>query len=60
MKVCKWPTPTGWAVALFVAIFPSCLAQIFFMRGVDLIGPGRAGVYTNLVPIFASGLAIPA
>jgi drug/metabolite transporter (DMT)-like permease len=52
-----WPTPKGWAVAVFVAIFPSCLAQIFFMRGVDLIGPGRAGVYANLVPIFAAALA---
>jgi drug/metabolite transporter (DMT)-like permease len=24
------------------------------MRGVELIGPGRAGVFANLVPIFAS------
>ena len=54
----QWPTPTGWAVATFVAVFPSCLAQLTFMRGVDLIGPGRAGVYANLVPIFAALLAI--
>jgi drug/metabolite transporter (DMT)-like permease len=53
-----WPTPKGWAVAVFVAIFPSCLAQLFFMRGVDLVGPGRAGIYANLVPIFAAALAI--
>lgn len=46
----------GWLTVAYVAIFPSCLAQIFFMRGVDLIGPGRAGVFVNLVPVFASAL----
>ena len=49
-------TAQGWLVIAYVAIFPSCLAQMFFMRGVDLIGPGRAGVFVNLVPVFASAL----
>jgi drug/metabolite transporter (DMT)-like permease len=53
-----WPTTQGWLVALWVAIFPSCLSQLFFMRGVDLIGPSRAGVFVNLVPIFAAILAV--
>jgi drug/metabolite transporter (DMT)-like permease len=53
-----WPTWEGWLVAAFVAIFPSCLAQLFFLRGVDLIGPGRAGVYVNLVPVFGALLSI--
>ncbi|MFV0474401.1 MAG: DMT family transporter [Pikeienuella sp.] len=53
-----WPSLTGVALALVVAVFPSCLAQLFFLRGVDLIGPGRAGVYINLVPIFAAILSI--
>jgi drug/metabolite transporter (DMT)-like permease len=52
------PTAQGWLVTLYVAIFPSCLAQLFYLRGVDLIGPGRAGVFTNLVPVFASILAV--
>ncbi|MEM1314943.1 MAG: DMT family transporter, partial [Pseudomonadota bacterium] len=52
------PTPEGWAISVWVAIFPSCLAQLFFLRGVDLIGPGRAGVYINLVPIFAALFAV--
>jgi drug/metabolite transporter (DMT)-like permease len=50
----QWPTLTGWIVLLYVVLFPSFLAQLFFMRGVELIGPGRAGVFVNLVPIFAS------
>lgn len=53
-----WPTWEGWAVTAYVALFPSCLAQLFFLRGVDLIGPGRAGVYVNLVPVFAALLSI--
>ena len=54
----EWPTAEGWALTALVAIFPSCLAQLFFLRGVDLIGPARAGVYINLVPIFAAILAV--
>lgn len=52
------PTPQGWLVTAYVAIFPSCLAQIFFLRGVDLIGPGRAGIFVNLVPVFAAIMAV--
>lgn len=54
----QYPTPKGWLIALYVAVFPSCLAQLFFMRGVDVIGPGRAGVYINLVPVFSAVLAV--
>ncbi|MEQ8332779.1 DMT family transporter [Nisaea sp.] len=54
----QWPTLKGWGIVLFVTLFPSFLAQIFFLRGVDLIGPGRAGVFVNLVPVFAAGLAV--
>ncbi len=28
------------------------------MRGVELIGPNRAGLFVNLVPIFGAGLAV--
>ena len=54
----RWPTAEGWLITAYVAVFPSCIAQLFFLRGVDLIGPGRAGVYTNLVPVFAAALAV--
>jgi drug/metabolite transporter (DMT)-like permease len=52
------PTVKGFLVTAYVAIFPSCLAQLFLLRGVDLIGPGRAGVYINLVPVFSAILAV--
>ena len=34
------------------------LAQLCFLRAVGLIGPGRAAIFTNLVPIFGPILAI--
>jgi drug/metabolite transporter (DMT)-like permease len=52
------PTWKGWAALVFVAIFPSLLSQIFFMRAVELIGPGRAGLFTNLMPLFGAGFAM--
>lgn len=54
----QWPDFNGWLVVLYIALGPSCLSQIFFMRGVELIGPARAGVFINLVPIFAAILAV--
>jgi drug/metabolite transporter (DMT)-like permease len=54
----QWPTATGWIIVVLSVLFPSLLAQMFFIRGVELIGPGRAGVFINLVPVFASILAV--
>jgi drug/metabolite transporter (DMT)-like permease len=54
----QMPTFEGWLVLAFVAVFPSFLSQIFFMRGVELIGPGRAGIFANLVPVIGAGLAV--
>jgi drug/metabolite transporter (DMT)-like permease len=52
------PTLTGWMLALMVTLLPSLIAQIFFIQGVGLIGPSRAGVFVNLVPVFASIMAV--
>ena len=42
----------------YTAIFPSFLAYLFYNRGVELIGPTRAGAYLHLVPLFAAALAM--
>lgn len=52
------PTPRGWAIAVFTAIFPSILAQAFYIRGVELIGANRAGLFVNLVPVFGTLLSV--
>lgn len=53
-----WPGLEGWLILAFVATFPSLIAQLCFMRGVELIGPGRAGLFVNLVPVFGAMLAV--
>jgi drug/metabolite transporter (DMT)-like permease len=53
-----WPSLYGWAVVAYVTVFPSVMAQLFFINGVGLIGPARAGVFINLVPVFAAILAV--
>jgi drug/metabolite transporter (DMT)-like permease len=52
------PSPKGWIIALVVTILPSLVAQIFFIQSVALIGPNRAGVFINLVPVFAAIMAV--
>jgi drug/metabolite transporter (DMT)-like permease len=52
------PTPKGWAILAFVAAGPSLFAQLLYMRGVELIGPGRAGLFNNLTPVFGALFAV--
>ena len=54
----QWPTPRGWVLVVLVTLLPSFLAQVFFIKGVAIIGPGRAGIFFNLVPIFAALVAV--
>ena len=46
------------ATLLYVVIFPSTLAYLFFNRGIALIGPNRAAPFLHLVPVFGSAMAI--
>jgi drug/metabolite transporter (DMT)-like permease len=52
------PSLLGLAILVFVAIGPSFLSQVFFIRAVEMIGPTRAGLFTNLVPAIGALLAI--
>ncbi|MEM7098792.1 MAG: DMT family transporter [Pseudomonadota bacterium] len=54
----QWPSPTGWLLIAGITLLPSLLAQVLFIKGVELIGPGRSGVFVNLVPILASIAAV--
>jgi drug/metabolite transporter (DMT)-like permease len=46
------------ATLIYVVIFPSALAYLFFNRGIALIGPNRAAPFFHLVPVFGSAMAI--
>jgi len=59
----RWPDGLGWAVVLYTAVFPSILAQVFYIRGVTLIGvtligANRVSLFINLVPIFGTLLSL--
>jgi len=43
---------------LYVAIFPSIVAYLCWNKGAQTIGPNRTGLFINLLPVFASVLAI--
>lgn len=47
-------TPSGWLIVLYVLTFPSILAQMLYVRGVELIGANRASLFINLIPVFGT------
>lgn len=53
-----WPTPQGWAIVVYVGLGPSLVSQLCFMRGVEMIGPNRAGMFVNLLPVFGALMAV--
>ena len=53
----KLDTNTG-IILLYVGIFPSVLAFLFWNRAVEIGGANLAGVLNNLIPIFATALAV--
>jgi drug/metabolite transporter (DMT)-like permease len=48
---------SAWSIA-YMTIFPSVLAQIFWATGVAKVGPGRAGYFIYLSPVFGVLLAM--
>ncbi|MGB3027916.1 DMT family transporter [Paradevosia shaoguanensis] len=51
-------TPLGWAIIAYVAFLPSVVAQLFYARGVELIGANRASLFINLIPVYGTLLSI--
>ena len=46
------------ATLIYMMIFPSALAYLFFNRGIALIGPNRAAPFFHMMPVFGSVMAI--
>jgi drug/metabolite transporter (DMT)-like permease len=44
----------GWLIVAYTILFPSILSQIFYVRGVELIGSNRASLFVNLIPLFGT------
>jgi drug/metabolite transporter (DMT)-like permease len=51
-------TPQVFGGILYIALFPSIAAYICWNRGVEIIGANRAGLFINLIPVFAAGMAV--
>jgi drug/metabolite transporter (DMT)-like permease len=52
------PDTTGWAIVLYAGIFPSLLSQVLYVRGVEMIGANRAGLFINAIPVFGTILSV--
>ncbi|WP_176082583.1 DMT family transporter [Martelella sp. HB161492] len=53
------PTDTvGILAVIYTGLLPSLVSQALFIRGVELIGPNRAGLFINLIPVFGILLAV--
>lgn len=50
--------PAALGAMAYVAVFPSLIAYLLYTRGVDLIGPARAGQFVNLLPLFGAVLSV--
>ena len=51
-------SPKVWAVIAYVMIFPSMFSQVFYARGVELLGANRAAPSHNLIPLFGTLLSV--
>ncbi len=46
------------AGVLYIALFPSIAAYLCWNRGIEQVGANRAGLFINLIPVFAAGMAL--
>jgi drug/metabolite transporter (DMT)-like permease len=52
------PDAKGWGIITYVVLFPSLIAQATYIRGVELIGANRAGLFVNFLPLWGALLAV--
>lgn len=52
------PDMQGWMVIGYAVIFPSLLAQVFYVRAVEEIGGNRASIFINLLPVWGALLSV--
>ncbi|MBU1176398.1 MAG: DMT family transporter [Alphaproteobacteria bacterium] len=51
-------TLIGWGAVAYVMLFPSIIAQLCYARGVEIVGPNRASLFINLLPITGTVLSV--
>ncbi|MEP6617886.1 MAG: DMT family transporter [bacterium] len=55
----RWSAVTtmGWAAVAYSGLLALVVAYLFWYRGVKVLGPTRAAMYSNLQPVFAMAVA---
>jgi Predicted membrane protein len=53
-----WPDTQGYITTAYTAIFPSLVSQVLYIKGNEIIGSNRAGLFVNLVPIFGTLMSV--
>ena len=48
----------AWAALAYMGIFGTAIAFVWFMEGVQAVGPARASIFVNLVPVAAITLGV--
>lgn len=51
-------TPKGWLILCYVMVLPSIVAQLCYAKGLQLVGPNRASIFINLLPVFGTILSV--
>ena len=55
----QWPDNfSDYLIILYIAFIPSLFSQLLFIKGVELIGESKAGLFINMVPVFAAFLGV--
>ncbi len=49
---------SGWVALIYLVVFATALGQQAWLFGVKGIGPARAGIFTNLIPVTALVLSV--
>jgi len=50
--------PPAWLAVAFLVVFPTALGQQAWLHGVKGVGPSRAGIFINLIPVSALLLSV--
>ncbi len=50
--------PSAWLAVAFLVVFPTALGQQAWLYGVKGVGPSRAGIFINLIPVSALLLSV--
>ncbi len=51
-------SPNSTAGLIYMMIFPSLVAYLFYNRGIELIGANRGGAFLHVVPLFGAIMAV--